>query len=70
MSKPQKKLVHEGDYAAEVEVELIETNDVWAPCLSLEDAEKLDTVRETLRQGDIGTASRLAQVYRLTSVAG
>ena len=34
------KLVHEGQYVAEVEVELIEAADECSPCISLEDAYK------------------------------
>jgi hypothetical protein len=63
------KLVHEGKYAAEVDVELIETDTGWAPYLSLEDAYKLDDVRDALRRGDIKSASRLARVFALTPVA-
>jgi hypothetical protein len=48
------KLVREGSYAAEVE--LIEENNSRSPYLSLEDARKLDDVREALRRGDIQTA--------------
>ena len=37
----QLKLIHEGQYAAEVEVELIyDDDDGWSPYLSLEDAYK------------------------------
>ena len=60
------KLVHEGSYVAEVDIELIDTEGGWSPYLSLEDAEKLDDVREALRREDIPTASNLARVYRLT----
>ena len=42
------KLVREGAYAAEVAVEVLEAEDGWAPYLSLEDAQKLDAVREAL----------------------
>ncbi len=62
------KLVHEGNYAAEVEVELIDSDEGWAPYLSLEDAEKLDDVREALRRGDVLTANKLARVYHLIPV--
>jgi len=65
----QTKLVHERDYVAEVEVELIESDSGWSPYLSLEDAYKLDDVREALRRGDVRTASRLARIYTLTPVA-
>ena len=43
--KQMTKLIHEGDYAAEVDVTLIVTDDEWSPYLSLEDAYKLDDVR-------------------------
>ena len=66
--KRQTKLVHEGEYVAEVEVELIESSEGWGPYLSLEDAQKLDEVREALRWGDLITANNLARVYRLTPV--
>jgi hypothetical protein len=69
MSRLHRKLVHEGDYAAEVEVERLETEEAWSPYLSLDDAEKLDSVREALRRGDLAAASRLARVYRLTPVS-
>jgi hypothetical protein len=63
------KWVHEGDYVAEVDVELIETDDSWSPYLSLEDAYKLDDVREALRRSDIKRASQLARVFTLTPVS-
>jgi hypothetical protein len=69
MSRLHRKLVHEGEYAAEVDVELIETEDAWSPYLSLEDTRKLDMVREALRRGDIGAASKVARVYHLTPVS-
>ena len=68
-----KRLVREGEWVAEVQVRLIEEVDKqegWAPYMSLEDAYKLDDVREALREGDIELASKLAEnVYRLTPVA-
>ncbi|KPK96375.1 hypothetical protein AMJ80_00320 [bacterium SM23_31] len=62
------KLVHEGKYVAEVDIELFDAEEVWAPYLSLEDAQKLDNVRLALREKDLKTASRLARVYSLTPV--
>ncbi len=67
-TKPYKKLVHEGDLAAEVAVELIETDDAWSPYLSVEDARKLDEVREALRRGDVESAAKQARVFRLTPI--
>ncbi len=63
------KLVHERGYVAEVDVELIESETSWSPYLSLQDAYKLDDVREALQRGDIKAASRLAKVFTLTPVA-
>jgi hypothetical protein len=65
----QTKLVHEGQYAAEVDVELIDTGDAWSPYLSLDDAYKLDDVRDALRRGDVRSAARLSRVFTLTPVA-
>lgn len=67
-SRRQTKLVHEGGYVAEVEVELLDLGEGWAPYLSLEDAQKLDEVREALRRGDLTMASKLGRVFRLTPV--
>jgi hypothetical protein len=63
------KLVHEGEYVAEVEVELIYTDEGWSPYLSLSDAQKLDEVRDSLRRGELEVAARLARVFKLTPVA-
>lgn len=63
------KFIHEGEYAAEVPVELIETDDEWSPYLSVEDAYKLDDVREALRRGDVSLAARHARIFTLTPVA-
>ncbi|HLX61205.1 MAG TPA: hypothetical protein VKX17_07975 [Planctomycetota bacterium] len=64
-SKPCTKLVHEGQFVAEVDVELLDYGDGWSPRLSLEDARKLDEVRKALRRNDIAAASRLARVFQL-----
>jgi len=62
----RKKMIHKGSYVAEVEVELIDTDQGWSPCLSLEDSKKLDEVREALRKKNLETAFRFARVYPLT----
>ena len=68
-AKRQTKLVHEGKYAAEVEVELLKDGSGWSPYLSLADAEKLDDVREALRRGDVKAAARHGRVFSLTPIA-
>ena len=68
-AKSTKRLVREGDLAAEVDVTLVEADGGWTPYLSIEDAYKLDDVRDALRAGDVKRASQLAsRVYRLTPV--
>ena len=59
------KLVREGAYAGEVEVELIDGEGGWAPYLSPADAGRLDEMREALRRGDVQAASRLGRVFSL-----
>jgi hypothetical protein len=63
------KLVHEGQYVAEVDVELLDMGDGWSPYLSLDDAYKLDDVRDALRRGDVRSAARISRVFTLTPVA-
>lgn len=68
-TRKHTKLVHESKYIAEVEVELISAEKGWAPYISLDDAMKLDDVREALRKGDIDSAKKLVKIYILFSVA-
>jgi hypothetical protein len=59
------KLLHEGDYVAEVEIELSEMPEAWEPYMSVEDAQRLDAVRKALKEGDVKAAGRMGKVYRL-----
>ena len=67
-TRKHTKLLHESDFLAEVEVDLIDSEEGWGPYLSLEDVQKLDDVRLALRRGDIESALKMAKVYRLTPV--
>jgi len=67
-TRKRTKYVHEGKYVAEVNVELIEDKTEWSPYLTVEDACRLDDVRNALRRGDVPTASKLARVFRLEPV--
>lgn len=69
MRHRRTKLVHEGAYLAEVEIQLEVTNDEWSPYLTVEDAYKLDEVRDALKRGDVVTARRHGRVFALTPVA-
>lgn len=68
MEKKKTRYVHAGRYVAEVKVDLIESEDEWAPYLSVEDATKLDDVREALQREDLESASRYGRVYRLEPI--
>jgi len=63
--RKKTKYVHEGKYMAEVGVELIVHENEWSPYLTIEDAYKLDDVREALRRGDLKTAAEDAMIYEL-----
>lgn len=69
MIRKSSKYVHEGKYAAEVPVDLIEDDTAWSPYLSPDDARKLDSVRLALRRGDIAEAAKYGRVFELTPVA-
>jgi hypothetical protein len=63
------KYVHEGNYVAEVDVDIIEDETSWSPYLSVSDAQRLDTIRAALRRGDVKAACAQARVYTLSPVA-
>ena len=70
MSKKKRtKLILEGRYVAEVDVEFLEEPEGWSPYLSLEDAYRLDDVREALRRGDVKAAAKKSRVFSVTPVA-
>lgn len=63
--RKRMKYIHEGKFVAEVDVELIVTEDEWAPYLSVGDAYKLDDVRDALRRGDLESASKVARIFTM-----
>ncbi len=69
MTRKSIKLIHEGKYAAEVPVELIEDDTAWSPYLSPTDVKKLDAVRLALRAGNITEAAKYGRVFELKPVA-
>jgi hypothetical protein len=69
MTRSSVEFIHEGRYAAEVPVELIEDDTTWSPYLSPGDIAKLDSVRLALRRGDVAEAAKHARIFELTPVA-
>jgi hypothetical protein len=69
MIRKSTKLIHEGKYAAEVDIELEYTDESWSPTMSGDDARKLETVMLALRRGDIAEAAKNGRVFELTPVA-
>ena len=67
-SRQKIKLVHEGQYVAEVAVVVTESEHGWSPTISLEDAYKLDDVREALKVGDMKAAAQYGRVYELRPI--
>ncbi len=68
IKRQHTKLVHEGNYVAEVDIEILDTGEGWSPYISLEDARKMDDVRESLKKGDLKRATRLARVFHLNQI--
>ena len=69
MTRKMVKYIHEGKYATEVSVELIEEEGGWSPYLSIEDARKLEAVRLALRAGNIAEAAKHGRVFELKPIA-
>jgi hypothetical protein len=70
MTGKQTQLIHEGRYAAEIEITLIDDGTPWSPLVAKEDVAKTDRVRLALRCGDIKAAAKEAKVFELLPVAG
>lgn len=68
-TQKRTKLVHEGRYLAEVDVELLINADEWSPYLSVADAYKLDDVRAALKAGDTARAAQYGRIFALTPLA-
>ncbi len=66
--RKQTKFIYENNFVAEVEVELLEKPGGWPPYLSVDDAYRLDDVREALRRGDVKTAAKYSRVFSMTPV--
>jgi hypothetical protein len=64
------KLIHEGRRAAEIPVDLIEDESGWSPYLLVEDALKLDAVRDALRRREVAVAARHGRIFELVPVMG
>jgi hypothetical protein len=69
MSRKTVKMIHEGDYAAEIEIKLFEDETGWSPYLAAGEAEKLDQLRRALAAEDLKTATSMAKVFKLETVA-
>jgi hypothetical protein len=69
MIEKTTKLIHIGEYVAEVPIELIYDDNAWSPSLSNDDALKIDRVRDALESGDVKAASKDAKVFELKAVA-
>ena len=69
MKRSTTEFIREGQYVAEVDVELIEDDTGWSPYLSLDDAKKLDAVRDALRTGNIAAAAKHGRVFELQPVS-
>ena len=67
--RKSKEIIHEGRYAAEVEIELHYSDESWSPTMSGGDALKLEAVRVALRRGDIAEAAKHGRVFELKPVA-
>jgi len=67
--RKKSKYVQECQHVAEVEVTLVEDDTGWSPYTSVEDAYKLDDVRDDLRRGDLESVAKYGRIYVLPPVA-
>jgi len=63
-----RTLIRDGDLVAEVQVLLSDDHEDWGPTMSLDDAAKVDRVRQAMRQKNYDEVRMLAKLYRLVPV--
>ena len=64
------KHIHEGKYAAEVEITFHYSSTPWDPTIDANDIEKLERVRLALRAGNVAAAAKEAKVFEMLPLAG
>lgn len=64
------RFIHEGKYAADVQVDLQYDDTACGPTLLPADVQKLERVRLALLRGDIKAATEDAKVFELVPLAG
>lgn len=69
MRRTTTKLIHEGQYMAEVDIELVYDETGWSPYLLPEEVRKLEAVRQALSVGDTAAAAKLSRVFAVTPIA-
>ena len=62
--------IHEGRYAAEVEVTYVDDNSSWSLIIEKEDVFKTDRVRLALKRGDAEAAAKKAKVFESMPFTG
>ena len=70
MTYTRTQLIHEGRYAAEIQLTVDEEGSPWGPTVSKDDVFKLDRVRHALRRGDVAAAAKDAKVFEMLPLAG
>lgn len=63
------QLLREGDYLAEVPVDIILDELEWSPGFTLDGVEKLEIVRAALKAGDMKTALQYAKVFEVKAIS-
>jgi hypothetical protein len=68
VKRQKTRYVHVGRFVAEVEVEVLEDETDWSPYLSVDDAYRLDEVRDALRRNDLASAAKVGRIYEMHPV--
>lgn len=68
-TRKSARWIHEGGFAAEVPVDLIEDDTAWSPYLSPDDVRKLENGRLARKRGDVAEAAKHGRVFELKPAA-
>ena len=70
MDQTKTPFIHEGRYAAEIEVQIVNNDSPWSPVVAKEDVFKTDRLRLALRRGDVAAVAKEAKVFEMLPQAG
>jgi len=63
------KRLYVGDVMAEIEVNMTDEPEAWGPHIDPEELDRIDSIREALKSGNLEAAAKEARLYSVKPLA-